>query len=61
MVGEDSNADKVGYELGDDVVGGRGQGPIPVGPGWRGVIGIVVVEDVAPQEVGYFLDEALGE
>ena len=51
----------VGNELGNDVVGDQCKGVIPVGPiGW-GSVRVVVIENVAAQEVGYLLDEALQE
>ena len=50
---------RVGDESGNDVVGRRCKGAIPVGPIWWGFVRVVVVEDVAAQEVGYLLDEAL--
>ncbi len=37
------------------------KGAIPIGPILGGVVHVVVVEDVTAQEVGYLLDEALGE
>ncbi len=37
------------------------KGGIPICPILGGVVRVVVVEDVAAQEVGYLLDEALGE
>ncbi len=37
------------------------KGAISIGPILEGVVRVVVVEDVAAQEVGYLLDEALGE
>ena len=43
------------------MVGCRHKGAIPICPvGWR-FVRVVVVEDVAAQEVGYLLDEALRE
>ena len=59
MVGEGGDSDGVGDESGNDAGGRRCKGAIPVGPvGW-GCVCVVVVEDVAAQEVGYLLDEAL--
>jgi hypothetical protein len=44
------------------MVGCPGEGAIPIGPvGGGEVVRVVVVEDVATQEVGYLLDEALGK
>ncbi len=58
---EDGDAHDVGYEAGDDVVGCRRKWAIIICPvGW-GFLQAVVVEDVAAQEVGYLLDEALQE
>ncbi len=37
------------------------EGAIPIGPILGGVVRVVVVEDVTAQQVGYLLDEALGE
>ena len=60
---EDWDADGVRYEAGDDVVGSRRKGAIPISPIGRGCIRVVLVEveDVAAQKVGYLLDEALRE
>ncbi len=59
VVGEGGDSDDIGDESGNDVVGCRCKGAIPVCPiGW-GFVRVVVVEDVAAQEVGYLLDEAL--
>ena len=59
VVGEGGDSDGVGDESGNDVVGCRCKGAVPVGPiGW-GCVRVIVVEDVAAQEVGYLLDEAL--
>ena len=58
---EDWDADGVRYEAGDDVVGSRRKGAIPISPIGRGCVRVVLVEDVAAQEVGYLLDEALQE
>ena len=59
---EDRDADDVGYDAGNDVIGSRHKGAIPLCPvGW-GFVRLVVVEDVAAQdEVGYLLDVALQE
>jgi hypothetical protein len=43
------------------VVGCRGEGAIPISPVGGGLLRVVVVENVATQEVGYLLDEALGK
>ena len=59
MVGEGGYSDGVGDESSNDVVGRRCKGAIPVGPIWWGFVRVVVAEDVAAQEVGYLLDEAL--
>ena len=59
MIREDVDANGVGDEAGDDVVGICPKGAIPIGPVGRGCVCVVVVEDVAAQEVGYLLDEAL--
>ena len=61
MIREDGDANGVGDEAGDDVVGICPKGAIPIGPVGRGCVCVVVVEDVAAQEVGYLLDEALRE
>jgi len=37
------------------------KGVIPVDPVGRGFVRVVVIENVAAQEVGYLLDEALQE
>ncbi len=37
------------------------RGPFQSVQSWGGVVRVVVVEDVTAQEVGYLLDEALGE
>ncbi len=37
------------------------EGAIPIGPVGGGIFRVVVVENVATQEVGYLLDEALGK
>ena len=59
MVGEDGDSDGVGDESSNGVVGCRCKGAIPVGPfGWR-FVRVIVVENVAAQQVGYLLDEAL--
>jgi len=59
MVGEGGDANNVGDEPCGDLVGSCCKGAIPVSPiGW-GCVCVVVVEDVATQEVGYLLDEAL--
>ena len=47
--------------MGNDVVGCRSEGGIPIGPVGGGIFHVVVVENVATQEVGYLLDEALGK
>jgi len=59
VVGEGGDSDGVGDESGDDVVGRRCKAAIPVGPIWWGFVRVIVVGDVAAQEVGYLLDEAL--
>jgi hypothetical protein len=61
MMGEGGDSDGVGDEPGNDVFGSQGKGAIPVGPIGRGFIRVVVIENVAAQEVGYLLDEALQE
>ena len=46
---EDGDADGVGYEAGDDVIGSHCKGAISIGPvGW-GFVRVVVVEDVTAQ------------
>ena len=47
--GRDSNGVK--DEAGNDVLGSRCKGAIPIGPIGRGCIRVVVVEDVTAQEV----------
>ena len=62
VMGEGGDSDGVRDELGNDVVvGSQCKGAIPVGPIGRGFVRVVVVENVAAQEVGYLLDEALRE
>ncbi len=61
VMGEGDDSDGVGDESGNDVVGSQCKGAIPVGPIGRGFVRVVVVENVAAQEVGYLLDEALRE
>ena len=61
MMGEGSDSNGVGDESGNDVVVSQCKGVIPVGPIGRGFVRVVVVENVAAQEVGYLLDEALRE
>ncbi len=51
----------VGNEPGNDVVGDQCKGAVPVGPIGRGFVRVVVIENIAAQEVGYLLDEALQE
>ena len=59
---EDWNANDVGWEAGNDVVGCHSEGGIPISPVmWGAVSCVVVVENIATQEVGYLLDEALGK
>jgi len=61
LMGEGSDSDGFGDESGNYVVGSQSKGGIPVGPiGW-GFIHVIVTENVAAQEVGYLLDEALRE
>jgi hypothetical protein len=48
-------------EMNRAVVGSLCKGSIPVCPSWWGFVRVVVIEDVAAQEVGYLLDEALQE
>ncbi len=45
--------------MGNDEVGCRSEGAIPIGPVGGGIFRVVVVENIATQEVGYLLDEAL--
>lgn len=59
VVGEGGDSDGVGDESGNDVVGRRCKGAIPVSPIWWGFLRVVVVEDVTAQEVRYLLKEAL--
>ena len=61
VMGEGGYSDGVGDESGNDVVGSQCKGAIPIGPIRRGFVRVVVVENVAAQEVGYLLDEALRE
>ena len=61
MIREEGDANGVGDEVGDDVVGICRKGAIPIGPVGQGCVYVVVVENVAAQEVGYLLDEALRE
>ena len=49
MIREDGDANGVGDEAGDDVVGICPKGAIPIGPVGRGCVCVVVVEDVATQ------------
>ena len=46
VVGEGDDSDGVGDESGDDVVGCRCKGAIPVSPIWWGFLRVIVVEDV---------------
>ena len=59
VVGEGGDSDGVGDESCNYVVCRRCKGAIPICPIRWGFVCVVVVEDVAAQEVGYFLDEAL--
>ncbi len=43
------------------MVGCRSEGTISIGPVGGGIFRVVVVENIATQEVGYLLDEALGK
>ncbi len=43
------------------MVGCRSEGVIPIGPVGGGIFRVVVVENIATQDVGYRLDEALGK
>ena len=56
---EGRDTDGVGDEAGNDVVHSCREGTIPISPIERGCVRVVVVEDVAPQEVGYLLDEGV--
>jgi hypothetical protein len=47
-MGEGGDSDGVGDEAGNDVVGSRRKGAIPIGPIRRGCNRVVVVEDVHP-------------
>ncbi len=59
---EDWDANDVGWEAGNDVVGCHSEGAIPISPVmWGAVSCVVVVENIATQEVGYLLDESLGK
>jgi hypothetical protein len=55
------DTDGVGDEAGDDVVGSRRKGAIPISPIGQGSVRLVLIEDVTAQEVGYLLDEELRE
>ena len=48
-MGEGGDSDGVGDESGNDVVGRRCKGAIPVSPIGGGCVCVVVVEDVATQ------------
>ncbi len=61
VMGEGWDTDEVGDEEGNDVIGSRRKGAIPIGPIRRGGVHVVVVEDISAQKVGYLLDEALLE
>ncbi len=43
------------------MVGCRSEGAIPIGTVGGGIFRVVVEENIATQEVGYLLDEALGK
>ncbi len=58
-MGEGSGPDEFGEEVCDDGVCGGSQGTIPICPVGRWVVWVKVVQDVAAEKMGEFLNEAL--